>query len=131
MTFDVTGLLIFLLAIVPGFLAQQARTLLIPRSLRTQSVLEETGNYVLNSILVHLFLLASFRVVLGCFAAQHLRRSVSLSSKSNSAPGPGSTDISLLPILLPVSYWDLSWESFEELPSETAGSEPGSPTIGS
>src|SRR5258707_4218717 len=36
------------LAIVPGFLAQQARTLLIPRSLRTQSVLEETGNYVLN-----------------------------------------------------------------------------------
>ena len=65
MTFDVTGLLIFLLAIVPGFLAQQARTLLIPRSLRTQSVLEETGNYVLNSILVHLFLLACFRVVLG------------------------------------------------------------------
>ena len=65
MTFDVTGLLIFLLAIVPGFLAQQARTLLIPRSLRTQSVLEETGNYVLNSILVHLFLLASFRVGLG------------------------------------------------------------------
>ena len=65
MTFDVTGLLIFLLAIVPGFLAQQAHTLLIPRSLRSQSVLEETGNYVLNSILVHLFLLASFSVVLG------------------------------------------------------------------
>jgi hypothetical protein len=61
MTFDVNGLLIFLLAIVPGFLAQQARSLLVPRSLRTQSVLEETGNYVLNSILVHLLLLGSFR----------------------------------------------------------------------
>jgi len=41
MTFDITGLLIFLLGIVPGFLAQQSRSLLIPRSLRTKSVLEE------------------------------------------------------------------------------------------
>lgn len=65
MTFDVTGLLIFLLAVVPGFLAQQARSLLIPRSLRTQSILEETGNYVLNSVLVHLLLLIGFRVGLG------------------------------------------------------------------
>jgi hypothetical protein len=64
MTFDVTGLLIFLLAIVPGFLAQQSRSLLVPRSLRIQSVLEETGNYVLNSILVHLLLLGSFRATL-------------------------------------------------------------------
>jgi hypothetical protein len=65
MTFDVTGLLIFLLAVVPGFLAQQARSLLIPRSLRTQSILEETGNYVFNSVLVHLLLLGGFRVCLG------------------------------------------------------------------
>ncbi len=65
MTFDVTGLLIFLLAIVPGFIAQQARSLFVPRSLRTKSVLEETGNYALNSILVHLILLGSFRLVLG------------------------------------------------------------------
>jgi Family of unknown function (DUF6338) len=64
MTFDVTGLLIFLLAIAPGFLAQQARTRLVPRPLRTQSALEETGNYVLNSVLVHLFLLATFRGLL-------------------------------------------------------------------
>lgn len=68
MTFDVTGLLIFLLAIVPGFLAQQARSLLVPRSLRAQSVLEETGNYVLNSIFVHLLLLAGFRA---CLALLH------------------------------------------------------------
>jgi hypothetical protein len=64
MTFDVTGLLLFLLAVVPGFLAQHARSLLIPRSLRTQSILEETGNYVLNSVLVHLLLLGGFRVCL-------------------------------------------------------------------
>jgi hypothetical protein len=64
MTFDVTGLLIFLLAIVPGFIAQQARSRLVPRSLRAKSVLEETGNYVFNSVVVHLILLGSFRVTL-------------------------------------------------------------------
>jgi uncharacterized protein DUF6338 len=62
MTFDVKGLLIFLLAIIPGFLANQTRSLIVPRTLRTQSALEETGNYVLNSILVHLLLLAGFRL---------------------------------------------------------------------
>ena len=36
-----------------------------PTFLRTKSVLEETGNYVLNSILVDLLLLGSFRLVLG------------------------------------------------------------------
>ena len=131
MTFDVTGLLIFLLAIVPGFLAQQARTLLIPRSLRIQSVLEETGNYVLNSILVHLFLLASFRVILGLLrSATPAALGLALSQKQFGSWAWQHRYL-LLPILLPVSYWDLSWESFEELPSETAGSERGSPTIGS
>src|ERR1700730_12149530 len=67
MTFDITGLLIFLLAIVPGFIAQQARSRLVPRSLRTQSVLEETGNYVFNSIVVHLILFAAFRAALAVF----------------------------------------------------------------
>jgi hypothetical protein len=64
MTFDVAGLLIFLLAIVPGFIAQQARSRLVPRSLRAKSVLEETGNYVFNSVVVHLILLGSFRATL-------------------------------------------------------------------
>jgi hypothetical protein len=64
MTFDITGLLIFLLAIVPGFIAHQARSRLVPRSLRDQSVLEETGNYVFNSIVVHLILLVAFSVTL-------------------------------------------------------------------
>jgi Family of unknown function (DUF6338) len=64
MTFDVIGLLIFLLAIVPGFVAQQSRSLLVPGSLRAKSVLEETGNYVFNNIVVHLILLGSFRLAL-------------------------------------------------------------------
>jgi hypothetical protein len=66
-TFDPTGLLIFLLAGVPGFIAQQARSRLVPSSLRAKSILEETGNYVFNSIVVHLVLFASFRVTLAVF----------------------------------------------------------------
>jgi Family of unknown function (DUF6338) len=77
MTFDVSGLLIFLLAIVPGFIAQQARSRLVPRSLRAQSVLEETGNYVFNSIAVHLILLGGFRVI---FAVVHSVTPASLST---------------------------------------------------
>jgi len=75
MTFDGTGLLIFLLAIVPGFIAQQARSRLVPRSLRAKSALEETGNYVFDSIAIHLVLLATFRVM---FAAIHSMTPASL-----------------------------------------------------
>ena len=67
MTFDVTGLFIFLLAVIPGFLAHQARSRLVPRTLRNLSVLEETSNYIFNSIVVHAVLLASFRLMLGAF----------------------------------------------------------------
>jgi hypothetical protein len=65
MTFDVTGLLILLLAIVPWIPRPTSPLLFSPTFLRTKNVLEETGNYVLNSILVHLLLLGSFRLVLG------------------------------------------------------------------
>jgi hypothetical protein len=65
MTFDATGLLIFLLAIVPGFIAQQSKHSISPRSLEQKTVLEETGEYVLNSVFVHLLLIAAFRTVLG------------------------------------------------------------------
>jgi hypothetical protein len=65
MTFDATGLLIFLLAIVPGFIAQQSRHSISPRSLEQKTVLEETGEYVLNSVFVHLLLLTTFRVIIG------------------------------------------------------------------
>jgi hypothetical protein len=64
MTFDVTGLLIFLLAIVPGFLAQQSRHSIVPRSLKAKSAIEETGEYVINSLIVHLVLLVAFRIAL-------------------------------------------------------------------
>ena len=64
MTFDVTGLLIFLLAIVPGFIAQQSRYSLIPRSLQEKSLVEETGDYVLNSVFIHLIVLSCFRIYL-------------------------------------------------------------------
>src|SRR5712691_5540623 len=53
MTFDLTGLVVFLLAIVPGFIAQQSLDSIVPRSLRQKSGLEETGDYVLNSLIVH------------------------------------------------------------------------------
>jgi len=62
MTFDATGLLIFLLSIIPGFVAQQSRHSLSPRSLEQKTVLEETGEYVLNSVFVHLILATSFTI---------------------------------------------------------------------
>ena len=64
MTFDATGLLIFLLAIVPGFVAQQSRHSIVPRSVLPKTVLEETGDYVLNSVFIHVFLLVAFRLLL-------------------------------------------------------------------
>jgi hypothetical protein len=64
MTFDATGLLIFLLAIVPGFVAQQSRHSIVPRSVLPRTVLEETGDYVLNSVFIHVFLLVVFRLLL-------------------------------------------------------------------
>jgi hypothetical protein len=64
MTFDATGLLIFLLAIVPGFVAQQSRHSIVPRSVLPRTVLEETGDYVLNSVFIHAFLLVAFRLLL-------------------------------------------------------------------
>ncbi len=67
MTFDVTGLLIFLLGIVPGFVAEQSRHSIVPRSLQHKSPLEQTGEYVLNSIFIHLFFLTVFRIFLSVF----------------------------------------------------------------
>ena len=64
MTFDITGLILFLVAVMPGFVAQQSRHTLVPRPLESKTALEETGEYVLNSLLVHLFSLICFREVL-------------------------------------------------------------------
>src|SRR5579862_326743 len=64
MTFNVTGLLIFLLAIIPGFLAQQSRHSIVPRSIKAKTSLEETGEYVVNSLIVHLVFLSGFKIFL-------------------------------------------------------------------
>lgn len=80
MAFDVTGLLIFLLAIVPGLLAQQSRHLIVPRSLEQKGTLEQTGEYVIDSALIHLFFLILFRIALPLLdsaALVSLRQSVS------------------------------------------------------
>jgi hypothetical protein len=64
MTFDATGLLIFLLAIIPGFVAQQSRHSISPRSVQEKTLIEETGEYVLNSVFIHLSLVLAFRLTL-------------------------------------------------------------------
>ena len=64
MTFDVTGLLIFLLAVIPGFLAEQTRHSIVPRSLQKKSAIDETGEYVINSLLIHFVLLMVFQLIL-------------------------------------------------------------------
>jgi len=68
MAFDASGILIFLLAIVPGFVAQQARHSITPRSVQLRTVLEETGDYVLNSVFIHAFLLIAFRLAFSLFS---------------------------------------------------------------
>ena len=73
MAFDATGILVFLLAIVPGFVAQQARHSITPRSVEPRTVLEETGDYVLNSVFIHAFLLIAFRLAFSLFSPSVLR----------------------------------------------------------
>lgn len=68
MTFDGKGILIFLLAIVPGFVAQQSRYSITPRSVQPRTVLEETTDYVLNSVFTHGFLLIVFRLAFSLFS---------------------------------------------------------------
>lgn len=68
MALDATGILVFLLAIIPGFVAQQARHSIIPRSVQPKSVLEETGDYVLNSVFTHVCLLIAFRLAISLLA---------------------------------------------------------------
>jgi hypothetical protein len=68
MAFNATGILVFLLAIVPGFVAQQARYSITPRSVQPRTVLEETTDYVLNSVFTHGFLLIAFRLTFSLFS---------------------------------------------------------------
>jgi Family of unknown function (DUF6338) len=72
MTLDITGVVVFLLAVMPGFVAQQSRHSLVPRPLESKTALEETGDYVLNSFFVHLFSLLFFHEYLARFKPQCL-----------------------------------------------------------
>lgn len=58
------NLLIFLLAILPGAVAQRAKASLVPRSLQPQTVVSEIGDYVLTSAWIHVPLLLLFRIIL-------------------------------------------------------------------
>jgi hypothetical protein len=71
MQFDVTGFLIFLGFILPGFLAQRARYSLAPRSLKPLSPVAEVGEFVLAGVWVHIFLLILFRLYFWAFEEQH------------------------------------------------------------
>src|SRR6266849_6007452 len=62
MQFDVTGFLIFLAFILPGFVAQKARFSLAPRSLKPLSPVGEVGEFVLASVWVHSLLAVAIRM---------------------------------------------------------------------
>lgn len=72
MQFDVSGFLIFLCFILPGFLAQRARYSLAPRSLKPVSPIAEVGEYVLAGVWVHVFLIAAFKLYLSFFEKEYL-----------------------------------------------------------
>jgi hypothetical protein len=72
MQFDITGLLIFLVFILPGLLAQRARRSLVPQSLKPLSTVAEVGEYVLSGVWVHVFMLFAFWVWCWIFNRQYL-----------------------------------------------------------
>jgi len=61
MQFDLTGFLIFIAFILPGFVAQKARDSITPRTLKPQSVVSEVGEFVLAGILSHISLIIVIR----------------------------------------------------------------------
>jgi hypothetical protein len=71
MQFDVTGLLIFLAFILPGFLEQKSRSSLVPRSLKPLSPVAEVGEFVLAGVWVHAILIGTICVLLPVFAKQY------------------------------------------------------------
>jgi|SRR5271166_1257947 len=72
MQFDITGFLIFLVFILPGFVAQKARFSLAPRSLKPLSTLGEVGEFVLAGVWVHAFLILAIWMYCSFFARLYL-----------------------------------------------------------
>jgi Family of unknown function (DUF6338) len=77
MQFDVTGFLIFLAFILPGFLAQRARYSLAPRSLKPLSPVAEVGEFVVAGVWVHVTLVVLFRLYFLAFGEQHFEALIS------------------------------------------------------
>lgn len=71
MQFDVTGLLIFLAFILPGFVAQKAQYSVIPRSLKPLSSIGEVGEFVLTGVWIHLLLVIVLRAYFWIFAERY------------------------------------------------------------
>lgn len=78
MQFDITGFLIFLCFILPGFLAQRARYSLAPRSLKPVSPVAEVGEFVLAGVWVHVFLVAAIKVYFSLFETEYLNALLSM-----------------------------------------------------
>lgn len=70
--FDPSGLLIFLAFVVPGVLAQKARDVITPRSLKPPGAVSELADYVLDSVYVHSILSLSFLTALWVFSERFL-----------------------------------------------------------
>lgn len=58
MEFSFVSLFVFVVFILPGFLAQRSKQAIFPRSLRPMGTLEEAGSLVFSSVLVHSLLCA-------------------------------------------------------------------------
>jgi len=71
MQFDVTGFLIFLAFILPGFVAQKSRKSVVPESLKPLSPVSEVGEFVLSGVWVHAFLVVCIRLFFLFFAKQY------------------------------------------------------------
>src|SRR5580692_2101111 len=58
MQFDITGFLIFLAFVLPGFVAQKTRYSVVPRPLKPLPPVGEVGELVLTGVWVHVLLLS-------------------------------------------------------------------------
>jgi hypothetical protein len=71
MQFDITGFLIFLAFILPGFVAQKSRDSIVPRYLKSLSPVAEVGEFVLAGVWVHALLILGICLVLSLFAKDY------------------------------------------------------------
>ena len=62
MQFDITGFLIFLGFILPGFVAQKTRYSLVPRPVKPLPPVGEVGELVLTGVWIHILLTIAFRL---------------------------------------------------------------------